>query len=151
MMKRIKKVKLTDRKVHVDYLEMLPGGIVVGRSITTTERPAPSLADTMQALAKHVIEICELPDEWRSGLKVTGLLLSWSNKIMGATIVCQKILRRAGAPMRVATPHMLSAPRDGGQDYSMCLSDECVDAIDAVIAETEAFIAGKRAQMNLEL
>jgi hypothetical protein len=53
--------------------------------------------------------------------------------------------------MTFNSPHKPSAPYGGGQDFSMCLSDKCVEAIEAAIKAAEDYLGGKRAQLDLGL
>ena len=104
-------------------------------------------------LAEHVTKMCELPSEYTKRIEVTSVSLNYGgpNHTEGATITAKMMLENSNAPLNINTPNkafeMYNA--DADPDPKVLLSEDCVEAIEALEQEAKKYIAGYRAQGNL--
>jgi hypothetical protein len=107
----------------------------------------PDLPLALQALVEHVRNILVLPDYWCAGaIRVTGLAFSYRDgDLNGAVISCEVGLTTCNAPFCFSTPH-LPFDSDSGESE---IPRDAIDPIMAVVEEVNAYLAGKRAQSEL--
>jgi len=154
MQSRIKKVKLTkDEKIHMAYEKRTKTGIGWDEySFTCSDAPRPEFYTAMQALATHVVEMCELPEDYVSRIQVRGVSFSYGGEkeVMGATISAQMKLYDSNCDLNLNTPHKASESySDMPADEMQLLSDECVEALYTLCNECDLYIGGERAQGQL--
>lgn len=150
---RIKKVKFSsDEKIHLSYEVKSTSGKISEFTLVSSEKAAPSFYQTLQKLRNSVLELCELPSNEESKIHVSGVSFSFAgdNDTMGAVITAQRRLSNSNAPLNLNTPHKAVEPYgDGKADAKQLLPDECIDVLNGLIDEAEAYIEGKREQTDL--
>lgn len=151
---RVKKFKFTKtNKVSINYEAYNTKAETWDEySLTCADDPRPELRQVLSDLNVHVIDMCELPYEYRNRIKVTGVSFSHSgeNEVMGAVIVSQMELDNSNCNLNLNTPHKASESyNDGPADSKQLLSDACVEALCDLCKEIELYINGERAQLNL--
>jgi len=150
---RIKKIKITkDNKIQIVY-EKRGKADWDEYSLTCSEAPRPELYKALEALAPHVIEMCELPEDYLPRIDVRGVTFSYSgeNEVMGATIIAQMELKNSYTKLNLNTPHKASAPYSEytPPDEMQLLSDDCIEALEKLCDEVRLYIKGERAQQSL--
>lgn len=151
---RMKKVKVTkDDKIMMMY-EKLVRGNWDEYQFTSSERAKPDFYNAIKKLAPHVIELCELPEDYLDRIMVRGVSFSYGGmeEVMGATISAAMKLDRSNCDLNLNTPHKPSAPYNPEQEEPMddqCLSDQCIACLENLCFEAEDYIDGDRAQINL--
>lgn len=152
-MVRIKKVKVTsEKKIQMSYEKLNKNNSWDEYSFTCSDEARPSFYNAMKDLAKHVIEMCELPGDYISKIDVRSVSVSYGGEaeVMGATISAQMTLEKSNCNLNLNTPHKASDSYSGGEaDGKQLLRCDCVDDLKALYAECELYIDGDRAQMSL--
>ncbi len=122
-------------------------------SFTCSEEAKPSFYEAMEVLAEHVIDMCELPEEYVERITIRGVSFSYGGEaeIMGAVISASMKLENSYQELNLTTPHKASAMYSPGtpDDDMQLLTGECIDALETLQAECEAYIKGDRAQGSL--
>ncbi|MBI3582400.1 MAG: hypothetical protein HY096_00435 [Nitrospinae bacterium] len=148
---RIKKIKLLDEKVKIDY-EVLEGDKIKEEySLTSIDKPLPSFSAALQGLAMSVVDICELNKQDINYIIVTGVSFSHSGEkqVMGAVISAQKKLKKTDALLNLNTPHKIEDFYGETGSKQQLLDDDTIKKIYDVIEEAEKYIAGERQQKDL--
>lgn len=148
---RIKKVGHKKGKTSVAWEKENDKGEFDEFTMTCTQIPKPSFFEALAALKPHVMEMCEFPAEYDSGIDVIGVSFSYSNSVMGATITVLKTLNYSASPLVINTPHKASGAYSEGGDDTNCLNDLAITVLELVASEAEAYLAGDRAQAELPL
>jgi hypothetical protein len=150
---RIKKIKITsDSRISIAYEKQSKTGLYDDYSFTCSEAPRPELLKTLQALAPHVVEMCELPKSYVDRIIVTGVSFSYGGEqeVMGATIISQMKLNQSNCDLNLNTPHKASdSYTEAPADEKQLLSDDCISALFNLCEEIEMYINGDRAQVKL--
>ncbi|HAP66893.1 MAG TPA: hypothetical protein DCQ99_03570 [Nitrospinae bacterium] len=147
---RIKKIKVSDEKVKIDY-EVLEGDKIKEEySLTSIDKPLPSFSTALQGLAQSVVDICELPEQDDNYIIVTGVSFSHGGEkqIMGAVISAQKKLKKTDAPLILNTPHKIADFYGETGSKQQLLDDDTIGQLYSVIEEAEKYIAGERQQVD---
>lgn len=149
---RIKKVKVTKfNQVHMIY-ENGPNNRDEF-SFTSFEKARPEFYKAMEALAEHVLDMCELPESYLERIIIRGVSYSYGgeNGTMGATISAAMKLENSYPALNLLTPHKASEMYcpDTPDDDKQLLSGDCVDALLELRVECEKYIQGDRAQGSL--
>lgn len=123
------------------------------------EKVHGDIAARFQGLSASVREILEWPsflycdalsETSRDRIRATGVSWSYSETtdVEGACIVFQVDLEGSNSPFCGTTPHLPYGQyaEDGNQPV---MPDGCQDALNALKAEVQAFVDGKRAQGDL--
>ena len=151
-MRRIRKVKLTKEDKIMIVFEQAAGDQWDEYSLTCSEKALPSFYAAIQALAPHVIEMCELPQDYAERIIIRGVSVSYGGEaeVMGATITAQMALMKSNCPLSLNTPHKASDSYSGGDaDLNQLLSRDCIMALRTLYAECDRYIDGERAQGKL--
>lgn len=153
-MKRILKVKLTKSdKINIEYQKYNNTAQTWDEySLTCSDRAKPEFYLAMITMAIHVVDMCELPADYKDRIKVTGVTFSYGGEeeAMGAVIVSQMILNNSNCNLNLNTPHKASGSyNDNPADPKQLLSEQCIEDLYKLCKETELYINGDRAQMNL--
>ncbi len=147
---RIKKVKITKHnRINIQYEKQNKNTETWDEySLTCSDEPRPEFRLALARLATHVVEMCELPYEYKSRIIVNGVTFSYGgeSETMGATIISQMELENSNTNLNLNTPHKGS---EFYGDPKQLLTDECIDDLEELIKEVELYIEGERAQMNL--
>ena len=148
---RIKKIKLLDGKVKIEY-EVLEGDKIKEEySLTSVDKPLPSFSAALQALSQSVIDICELPQQDVEYIGIIGVSFSFAGdkQVMGAVITAQKKLKKSDAPLNLNTPHKIKEFYGETGSKHQLLDSETIDKLSTLIEEAERYITGERQQINL--
>jgi len=157
MSRQITKVKLgKDSKIRIEYrIERI---VKDNRdydefALNCVDKPLPEFELAFLKLRKHVLEICELPvdDTEIAKIIVKGISFSYSgeNDVMGVTITASRTLAKSNAPLIVNTPHKFDKPHNENQGTEMCLTDDCYAALAELLEQTEKYLDGERAQLEM--
>lgn len=150
---RLKKVKVTnDNKIMMVYEKQSKTGAWDEYSFSCSEQARPEFYKAIKALAPHVIEMCELPDDYLSRIDVKGASFSYGgmDEVMGATISAAMELNDSYCNLNLNTPHKASGSySEGPADEMQLLSDKCIKALDCLCEEAQLYIDGDRAQGKL--
>lgn len=150
---RIKKVKITKHnKINIQYEKQNRNTETWDKySLTCSDEPRPEFRLALERLATHVVEMCELPYEYKQRIIVTGVTFSYGgeSETMGATIISQMELENSNTNLNINTPHKTSEFYSETGDPKQLLTYECLEDLENLINEVELYIEGERAQMNL--
>ncbi len=149
---RIRKVKITKyNQIHMVYEQGLGNGDEY--SFTCREKARPEFYKALAALAEHVLDLCELPESYLDRINIRGVSYSYGgeNDTMGAVISASMELEESYQGLNLVTPHKASAMYcpDTPDDEKQLLTGDCIDALEALVAECELYIQGDRAQGSL--
>ena len=151
MERRFKKIKYDGKKVNLDY-------VIESNEdkhwLESIEQPSPEFVAALNKLAGDVIEICELPEMYKTGLKIRGVSLSWTvtgdgEYIMGAVITALKTLSSSNSPLTINTPHLPAEDYSGNNPNAKVLSIGCIKNINNLIECAECYLQGERSQENM--
>jgi hypothetical protein len=139
------KIKYSKGKVELAWTDERATRTIT-HDLSSFDEPLQEFKDALQALADHVIDVCELPDEWVEGLTVIGVSFSENDtQGLGIVVTATKKLTQANAPLVLNTPHM-SAEGSAGMSR---LSTRTLDLIDTLEAEARRYHVGERAQPDM--
>lgn len=132
------KIKITKKGASVDYLEQADGG--TKRIVyTSKEAPLPDLPAALAAFRPYVLDLCELPTDWKETLVVTTLSIKEpdENGLRGLIVHFHRGMDKAnGRVMLSATPFL---PECGDETSENIKTLD--DATLALIATAEAAAA----------
>lgn len=74
-------------------------------TFATTDRPSPALEKDLQALVVDLVEVAELPEDWKSEITVRGCTVTYGkNGRMGLVIRGIRELEGSKTPLAINTP-----------------------------------------------
>jgi hypothetical protein len=153
LMLRIIKVKITkENRIHISYEEKNSRCGWDEYSFTCADQARPEFYEKMNGLRIHVVDMCELPENYIDRIKVRGVSVSYGGEkeVMGATISAQMVLNHSNCDLNLNTPHKASdSYSDAPADEMQLLDPDCVTALREVYEECKAYISGDRAQGKL--
>lgn len=135
-------------KIAIEYAVQTDQGETDEFSLSCSQKALPEFYLALNELGKHVVKICELPDEYVGGLTVLGVKFTWTDEIMGAVISAKKALSECDSPLFLNTPHMPErpySPTGGGK----CLPAKTTEALEKLLEEAERYVHGERVQLSL--
>ncbi len=147
-MKRFTKIKSGDR-IKLAWQQLNGENTWDDYSISCVERARPEFYETMQALAAHLLEVCEITTT--NPVEVNGVSLAYGGEAetMMVTLTAKIKLENSTTPLCINTPCKpcgLLHENDTGENV---LYADAVDAIQEVINEAETYLDGDRAQGEL--
>lgn len=121
-------------------------------AMNSVDKPAPSFHEAMQDLAQDVVELCELPVDYRERIIVKSVSLSEGegDGFGGAVISAAMQLKDSYAPLNLNTPFKNSSS-SGQEDPKQVIDGATERRICALIIEAEKFLNGVRAQTEMKL
>jgi len=152
---KIKKVKATkENKIFINYEQRSKDPTKWDEfQFTCSEEARPEFYTALEDLAEFVIEMCELPVTYQERIKVRGVSFSYGGDadVMGATISAAMKLYDSYNDLNINTPHKAECMYNENtpNDDMQLLSYECVEALNKLKIECEAYIKGDRAQGTL--
>lgn len=150
---RIRKVKFTkEGKIAITYEQQTKTRFWDEYFMSCSEPARPEFYTAMENLREHVVDMCELPENYLNRIKVKGVTFSYGGEagVMGATITAQMDLYNSNCPLNLNTPHKASdSYNDQPADETQLLSSDCIKALLLLCEEAEAYIKGDRAQGSL--
>jgi len=149
---RIKKVKITKySRIHMIY-DSGPGNRDEF-GFTCFDKARPEFYKAMEAMKVHVLDMCELPEDYLERITIRGVSYSYGgeNDTMGATISAAMSLENSYPALNLLTPHKASAMYSPNtpDDVKQLLTGDCIEALLALQAECIKCIEGERAQGSL--
>jgi hypothetical protein len=120
-------------------------------SFSCSDEPKPSFIRALSDLAQDSLSMCELPEDYLSRLRISGVSLSYGGEkeTMGATIIAQMILLKSNIALNLNTPHKIEEFYGETGDEAQLPSEPCVGRIKTLITEAGDYVKGIRAQQNL--
>ena len=148
---RIAKAKFKDGQFQVEQRARESDIDRITQVTCSQSKCHPDLEAAFAALGPSVREILEWPSSlYGNKLRITGVSWSYSETtdVEGACIVFQVDLEGSNSPFCGTTPHLPynQYAKDGNQPV---MPDGAQDALNALKAEVQAFLGGKRAQGDL--
>lgn len=121
------------------------------RVVTAHEAPLKSFDTALQALADVVANILEAGQEWKKGVKIIALSLSYTKTgVRSAAITFAKTLEATGEAHQMATPLFQiddgATPSEGRRQCSK----KHAEAVAVMIREAEKYAEGERQQTMLK-
>lgn len=113
------------------------------------DNPLPSFLKSLVALAPHVCSLCELPAADSKKIIVVGITCRENGDNILARIVAKKTIKRGKRVFNIATP-LLSMYADDENKTVDHMDEDEARAIEKVIAEATKYIAGERAQGQIQ-
>ncbi len=154
-MRRLLKFKYSekDREVLVKY--EIDGKASMPEIITleSHERPTPAVTLRLDAMAAHLVEIAELPEDWLDELTILGVTITHTDGVKGVVITATRALEESNAPLVLNSPHFTETEysETGGNGKSI-FSTECAEALKKLEKLVFAYVDGEeREQLKLEL
>jgi hypothetical protein len=116
----------------------------------SAERPLPSFADALQSFDAFVIDLLEIPKQWRENLSITTLNLSEDkNGYRGLIVTATRPIPKAyDRPLVMNTPLVREGSEDAS-DEACTLSDEVLELVALVEGEAVRYLNGEREQLDL--
>jgi hypothetical protein len=145
----VTKFKLKKDEVFVAYSRPI-GDKHENHEFTCDEKPLPALMDALKDLAQDVVDICELSPDTLKSITVTGVSFSWTDDIMGATIIARRKLKSHTIPLQLNTPHTPERPYAKNSKTAPFLTKECTLRLRSLLDEVEKYINGDRAQGSFD-
>ena len=148
---RFKKIKARkDGKLRLEY-EVNNNGKWDEYTLNCSDEPKAAYTEAMAALAQDVIEMCELPVDYKDRITVTGVSFSHGGEkeVMGAVITAQMNLRHSNQPLNLNTPHKAEEYYGETGDALQLLDEACVRRLTILQEEAEDYVNGTRAQVEM--
>jgi hypothetical protein len=146
-MRGLLKLKIDGDDVLVKYVER-EGGEDDGDTVTleSSDPPLPELREALQAMAEHMVAICELPAKWTEEIRIVGVTVTYSDDVRGLVITGLRRLQGHAAPLVLNSPHATNEEKEQGP-YTVA----CGPALDELEEEVWRYVDGERAQLQLSL
>jgi len=122
--------------------------------IKCADQPRSELVAALGKMAKHVVDMCELPNYTLSSIDVIGLTVTHTavehqeEDVQGVVISGVRRLKNSNAPMIINTPHFTREPLSPDADKGV-FSFECAIDVDRLEQLVFAYVDGERAQLDL--
>jgi hypothetical protein len=109
------------------------------------DMPLPAFYKAIEALAPHVCTLAEFPAKDVDKIVATGITCSENGDNTDALIVARKKIKKGSRILNVATPLLPMYPDEENKSAD-CMEPEEAKAIEKVLKETMKYLAGERAQ-----
>ena len=149
-MRRLHKLKVDGSDVLVKYASGESDEQMETITLEASEPPLPALKAALQALAVHLVALCEAPKGWADETEIRGVSLSDSDGVRGVTITGLRRLKLQNTPLVLNSPHATDCARSE-DDKSMkgLMPIGLVAAIEALELEVWKYVDGEREQLAL--
>lgn len=111
------------------------------------DEPRMDLLESMQAMARHVAEICELGQEAEKAVFVEGVKMAYKPGNSYLVLLAQKVLLASQTFLPLRTPPW---PEHDEEGIDFCMSGDLVRDLRRLMAEAWRYIKGERAQQTLQ-
>lgn len=118
-------------------------------AVTFHDNPLKSFYTALENLNEHVLALAELPKGDLPKIEATGITLRTKGENTLALITAKKTLKRNKRVLNIATPILPMYPDDENKAVDH-MSDDEASAVEKVIKEAKRYIAGDRAQGQIE-
>ena len=160
-MKRVRSFKYNDkqRKVEVTTKNKRQDNKTDVEKLESNDEPKIELVQALQAMKKHLIQICELPAEWEDDITVRGVTAGWKSEVLGLVIRGVRDLEFSNTPMAINSPyahqeHMedeeVEDLEEASDDIGV-LDPGCVDAYLELERLILRYVGGDRQQLQFNL
>ena len=151
--RRFTKIKYNAKKGYV-FISCQQGKYYQDEvSLKCSEPPRPEFIKALAAFDRHVMIMCELPEDYLKRITTKSVSLNYGgpNETMGATITASMELYDSYAPLNLNTPNKPVEMYDenAAENPMAVLSEECINSIDNLIDEAGKYLDGERAQGKL--
>lgn len=120
----------------------------VTHTLSSHDEPRPEFHQAMQGLADAVVLLCNLPDDYKSEMKISGVTLVSHNVMgLGVTITALKRVPHINSPLVINTPFATELGGDGETNGGLWPRE--VDLVMKLVAEAERYRKGDRMQQDL--
>lgn len=141
------KVKYAKGEVTLEWTDSLDGAGTVTHLLACSDEPRPEFDEALQELRHHVLDVCDLPKDYESDLRVSGVTITSHDSLgRGMVVTAIKKLTRSQGPLVINTPHLSEI---ASSDAAPRLRTSALEALDRVEDEAAAYRAGSRAQVSL--
>lgn len=114
--------------------------------LTSGEQPHADLVNAMQAIKPFFLQTLGLPEEYGEGMIISGISFTHNeHQGDGCVITAQKKIPNCNAPLILNTPHLTAANGEGEEGVNCNMTSDDLDLLNAIRAEGEEFVGGKRA------
>lgn len=148
---RFTKIKVNDKGVQLLWSTTDASGLTHNHDVSSPEKPAPELPEALAAFVPYVMDLLDLPPNWREQIRVTTINLNEEKetKSRGLMVsVTRKIAKASGRPVSITTPHMREATENTTATTGI-LDDDTLELIAKVERAAAAFVKGERMQGEL--
>jgi len=121
----------------------------ITHSLTSFDRPHPDFVRGMEAFVDPVLELLELHDEYRQGLKVQSLSINYEDGDgrSGLVVTCLKELDETKSPLVLNTPHLREYVDEENAEGFMSTAME--NRLDRMQGLARDYVNGTREQGDL--
>lgn len=122
----------------------------ISHSLTSFDRPHPDFVKGLEAFLDPVLELLELRDAYRVGMKVTGLAINYEDGDgrCGLVVTCLKELDEARSPLVLNTPHLREWTNEDEEGPGF-MSTELEGRLDRMQGLARDYLNGIREQGDL--
>lgn len=146
MIRTIKKIRIANGKIKITFDEHIDGKIKEC-DIAYGETPKPEF---IQAFNKLSNVACEVINAGGNDVNAIGIDFKYTRSSnLGAMILCEYYVERAGEWATIKTPLFLCGITDGEYGILGFFTKEQAEVIKEVEQEAQLYIEGERAQMKL--
>lgn len=146
MIRTIKKIRIQNNKIKIAFDEHIDGKIKEC-DIAYGETPRPEF---IQAFNKLSNVACEVTNAGENDVNAIGIDFKYTRSSnLGAMILCEYYVERAGEWTTIKTPLFLCGITDGEHGLLGFFTEEQAEVIKEVEHEAQLYIQGERAQMKL--
>lgn len=148
---RFTKIKVNDKGVQLNWSTTDASGLTHSHDVSSPEKPAPELPEALSAFVPFVMDLLDLPPNWRDQIRVTTINLNEEKetKTRGLMVsVTRKIAKASGRPVSITTPHMREATENTTATTGI-LDDDVLELIAKAEKAAAAFVKGERMQGEL--
>lgn len=146
MIRTIKKIRIQNNKIKIAFDEHIDGKIKEC-DIAYGETPRPEF---IQAFNKLSNIACEVINAGENDVNAIGIDFKYTRSSnIGAMMLCEYYVERAGEWTTIKTPLFLCGITDGEHGLLGFFTEEQAEVIKEVEHEAQLYIQGERAQMKL--
>jgi hypothetical protein len=149
---KIKKITAKKDKIGIDYDEPVKGGQgSAQKSLVSPEPAAPEFYQAFKDLKPHLLDLVEL-DLDKKLVTVTGVSISFqgADDVPAAVITGQMAFKNSNGVLPLNSPVKTFDPLKGDKrNPKSVLTEECVEALRAVLDAATGYLKGKRGQTDM--
>ncbi len=147
---KILKVKLLNDRMSVKYEKTVSGGETANYTLDLPERPAPDFFEALDKLLPFWMKSLELTKAGK--LEVYGGSFSYHSDTGCLSVVLhgKRSLQKSEFNHAINAPKF-SEPTDQEEESEHVMTDEFLEAANALIETTKSYVDGKREQMKAKL
>lgn len=137
-MRRLVKIHSGSEMTLVKYTKVEDKGGSENVTLESADPPLKGLLKALDAMGNHLVEACELPEDWLEDIDVRGVSVTWKDEVPGIVISAIRKLQHSNSQLNIHTPPF--EPKGA-----------CKEALTALTREALAYVDGKRGQLDLGL